>query len=217
VQLLADRFLFLEEVGLRRGKKAFIVNRIGDAGFILGILLTAVTLGTIRFTSQDLPDAAGASGILQSLKPPWTRTHWLWRAGADRHRSFVICRSHGEIRPDSTLRLAAGRYGRSHPVSALIHAATMVTAGVYMVVRMNAVYQLAPFALDVVAVIARLPRFLPRPWPSCRTTSRKCSPTRHQQLGYMFLALGVGAFAAGIFHLMTHAFFKRSCFSVQAA
>src|SRR6266850_2246009 len=99
------------------------------------------------------------------------------------------------------------------PVSALIHAATMVTAGVYMVVRMNAVYQLAPFALDVVAVIGAVTAVFAASMALVQNDIKKIlAYSTISQLGYMFLALGVGAFAAGIFHLMTHAFFKALLF-----
>jgi NADH-quinone oxidoreductase subunit L len=99
------------------------------------------------------------------------------------------------------------------PVSALIHAATMVTAGVYMVVRMNAVYQLAPFALDVVAVIGAITSIFAASMALVQNDIKKVlAYSTISQLGYMFLALGVGAFAAGIFHLMTHAFFKALLF-----
>jgi NADH-quinone oxidoreductase subunit L len=99
------------------------------------------------------------------------------------------------------------------PVSALIHAATMVTAGVYMVVRMNAVYQLAPFALDVVAIIGAITAIFAASMALVQNDIKKVlAYSTISQLGYMFLALGVGAFAAGIFHLMTHAFFKALLF-----
>src|SRR6267143_1259906 len=163
-------FYFLKKSASDAGKKAFIVNRIGDAGFILGILLTAVTLGTIRFTSQGLPEAEGASGILQALK-----------AAVDTH--------------------------------ALAYGATMVTAGVYMVARMNAVYQLAPFAMDVVAVVGAVTAIFAASIALVQNDIKKVlAYSTISQLGYMFLSLGVGAFAAGIFHLMTHAFFKALLF-----
>jgi NADH-quinone oxidoreductase subunit L len=99
------------------------------------------------------------------------------------------------------------------PVSALIHAATMVTAGVYMVARMNAVYQLAPFAMDVVAVVGAVTAIFAASMALVQNDIKKVlAYSTISQLGYMFLALGVGAFAAGIFHLMTHAFFKALLF-----
>jgi len=205
-------FFFLKKSASDAGKKAFIVNRIGDAGFILGILLTAVTLGTICFTSQGLP--AGASGILQALK-----------AAVDAHAL-----AYGSpVLTAIALLLFVGAVGKSAqiplyvwlpdamegptPVSALIHAATMVTAGVYMVVRMNAVYQLAPFALDVVAIIGAITAIFAASMALVQNDIKKVlAYSTISQLGYMFLALGVGAFAAGIFHLMTHAFFKALLF-----
>jgi len=99
------------------------------------------------------------------------------------------------------------------PVSALIHAATMVTAGVYMVARMNAVYQLAPLAMDVVAIVGAVTAIFAASIALAQNDIKKVlAYSTISQLGYMFLALGVGAFAAGIFHLMTHAFFKALLF-----
>jgi NADH-quinone oxidoreductase subunit L len=207
-------FYFLKKSASDAGKKAFIVNRIGDAGFILGIVLTAVTLGTIRFTSQGLPDAAGTSGILQALK-----------AAVDAHALAYGA----PVLTGIALLLFVGAVGKSAqiplyvwlpdamegptPVSALIHAATMVTAGVYMVVRMNAVYQLAPFAMDVVAIVGAITAIFAASMALVQNDIKKVlAYSTISQLGYMFLALGVGAFAAGIFHLMTHAFFKALLF-----
>jgi len=207
-------FYFLKKSASDAGKKAFIVNRIGDAGFILGILLTAVTLGTIRFTSQGLPDASGATGILQSLK------------------AAVDAQTLGygsSVLTGIALLLFVGAMGKSAqiplyvwlpdamegptPVSALIHAATMVTAGVYMVVRMNAIYQLSPIAMDVVAIVGAATAIFAASMALVQTDIKKVlAYSTISQLGYMFLALGVGAFAAGIFHLMTHAFFKALLF-----
>jgi NADH-quinone oxidoreductase subunit L len=207
-------FYFLKKSASDAGKKAFIVNRIGDAGFILGILLTAVTLGTIRFTSQGLPDTDGASGILQALK-----------AAVDAHALGYGA----PVLTGIALLLFIGAMGKSAqiplyvwlpdamegptPVSALIHAATMVTAGVYMVVRMNAVYQLAPFAMDVVAIVGATTAIFAASMALVQNDIKKVlAYSTISQLGYMFLALGVGAFAAGVFHLMTHAFFKALLF-----
>ena len=207
-------FYFLKKSACDAGKKAFIVNRIGDAGFILGILLTAVTLGTVRFTAQGFPDSSGYSGILQSLKS-------AVESGALGSGSQVLTAI--------ALLLFIGAMGKSAqiplyvwlpdamegptPVSALIHAATMVTAGVYMVARMSAVYQLSPLALDVVAVIGAITAIFAASMAVVQNDIKKVlAYSTISQLGYMFLALGVGAFAAGIFHLMTHAFFKALLF-----
>ena len=207
-------FYFLKKSASDAGKKAFIVNRIGDAGFLLGLLLTAGTLGTIRFTAQGLTDAAAYSGIRQSLE---AAVH----AGTLAYGAPVLTAI--------ALLLFVGAAGKSAqiplyvwlpdamegptPVSALIHAATMVTAGVYMVARMNAVYQLAPFAMEVVAVIGAVTAIFAASMALVQNDIKKVlAYSTISQLGYMFLALGVGAFAAGIFHVMTHAFFKALLF-----
>src|SRR5208282_6202416 len=99
------------------------------------------------------------------------------------------------------------------PVSALIHAATMVTAGVYMVVRMSAIYQLAPVAMDVVAISGATTAIFAASMAMVQNDIKKVlAYSTSSQLGYMFLALGVGAFAAGVFHVFTHAFFKALLF-----
>src|SRR6266699_314197 len=207
-------FYFLKKSASDAGKKAFIVNRIGDAGFILGILLTAVTLGTIRFTANGLPPSAGITGILQEL-------HTAVSSGALAYGAPVLT--------GIALLLFVGAIGKSAqvplyvwlpdamegptPVSALIHEATMVTAGVYMVVRMNAVYQLAPFAMDIVAVVGAVTAIFAASMALVQNDIKKVlAYSTISQLGYMFLALGVGAFAAGVFHLMTHAFFNALLF-----
>jgi len=207
-------FYFLKKSASDAGKKAFIVNRIGDAGFILGILLTAVTLGTIRFTSQGLPDAEGASGILQALKAA-VDTHAL-AYGAPVLTGIALLLFVGAMGKSAQIPLYVWLPDAMEgptPVSALIHAATMVTAGVYMVARMNAVYQLAPFAMDFVAVVGATTAIFAASMALVQNDIKKVlAYSTISQLGYMFLALGVGAFAAGIFHLMTHAFFKALLF-----
>ncbi len=207
-------FYFLKKSASDAGKKAFIVNRIGDAGFILGILLTAVTLGTIRFTSQGLPDVEGASGILQALQSA-VNTHTL-AFGAPVLTGIALLLFIGAIGKSAQIPLYVWLPDAMEgptPVSALIHAATMVTAGVYMVARMNAIYQLAPFAMDVVAVVGAVTAIFAASMALVQNDIKKVlAYSTISQLGYMFLALGVGAFAAGIFHLMTHAFFKALLF-----
>jgi NADH-quinone oxidoreductase subunit L len=207
-------FYFLKKSASDAGKKAFIVNRIGDAGFILGILLVTMTLGTIRFTSEGLPHAIGPSGIVGALR---------FALGSGTLQPFA------PVFTTIALLLFVGAVGKSAqiplyvwlpdamegptPVSALIHAATMVTAGVYMVVRMNAIYQQAPFAMDVVAVVGAVTAIFAASMALVQNDIKKVlAYSTISQLGYMFLALGVGAFAAGIFHLMTHAFFKALLF-----
>jgi len=207
-------FYFLKKSASDAGKKAFIVNRIGDASFILGILLTAVTLGTVRFTSQGLPDVEGASGILQALKTA-VDGHAL-AFGAPVLTGIALLLFIGAMGKSAQIPLYVWLPDAMEgptPVSALIHAATMVTAGVYMVARMNAVYQLAPFAMDTVAVIGAITAIFAASMALVQNDIKKVlAYSTISQLGYMFLALGVGTFAAGIFHLMTHAFFKALLF-----
>ena len=177
--------------------------------------MTAVTLGTIRFTSLGLPDSAGYSGILQSLEAAVDAgTLGVRRADAHGNRTAAVCgRDAGKSAQIPLYVWLPDAMEGPTPVSALIHAATMVTAGVYMVARMNAVYQLAPFAMDVVAVIGVVTAIFAASMALVQNDIKKVlAYSTISQLGYMFLALGVGAFAAGIFHLMTHAFFKALLF-----
>ncbi len=207
-------FYFLKKSASDAGKKAFIVNRVGDTGFLLGIFFIATTFGTIRFTSYGLVDPIAYSGINETLAAMLSQGRLLYG---------------GPVLTMIALLLFIGATGKSAqiplyiwlpdamegptPVSALIHAATMVTAGVYMVARMNAVYQLAPIAMDVVAMVGALTAIFAASIALVQNDIKKVlAYSTISQLGYMFLALGVGAFSAGIFHLMTHAFFKALLF-----
>ncbi len=192
-------FYFLRKSAADAGKKAFIVNRIGDAGFLLGIFLTVGTLGTIKFTEFG---AALAAGSFALGAPALTAIGLLLFVGATGKSAQIPL----------YVWLPDAMEGPT-PVSALIHAATMVTAGVYMVTRHNAIYQMAPFALEVVAVIGALTAIFAATMGLLQNDiKRVLAYSTISQLGYMFLACGVGAFAAGIFHLMTHAFFKALLF-----
>jgi len=192
-------FYFLRKSAADAGKKAFIVNRVGDAGFLLGIFLTVGTLGTIKFT-EFAP--ALASGHFAVGAPVITAIALLLFVGATGKSAQIPL----------YVWLPDAMEGPT-PVSALIHAATMVTAGVYMVTRHNAIYQLAPLALDVVAVIGALTAIYAASMGLLQNDIKRIlAYSTISQLGYMFLACGVGAFAAGIFHLTTHAFFKALLF-----
>src|SRR2546427_1667069 len=192
-------FYFLRKSAADAGKKAFIVNRVGDAGFLLGIFLTVGTLGTIKFT-EFAP--ALASGHFAVGAPVITAIALLLFVGATGKSAQIPL----------YVWLPDAMEGPT-PVSALIHAATMVTAGVYMVTRHNAIYQLAPLALDVVAVIGALTAIYAASMGLVQNDIKRIlAYSTISQLGYMFLACGVGAFAAGIFHLTTHAFFKALLF-----
>ena len=207
-------FYFLKKSAADAGKKAFIVNRIGDAGFLLGIFLVSVTLGTIRFTNAGLPEGAGYTGIVQALTSG-IESHAL-ALGASALTAIGLLLFVGATGKSAQIPLYVWLPDAMEgptPVSALIHAATMVTAGVYMVARMNALYQLAPAALEVVAVIGALTAIYAATMGLLQNDiKRVLAYSTISQLGYMFLAMGVGAFAAGIFHLMTHAFFKALLF-----
>ncbi|MBI4427846.1 MAG: NADH-quinone oxidoreductase subunit L [Ignavibacteriales bacterium] len=178
-------------------KKAFIVNRVGDFGFILAMLLIFATFGSLRF------DAVFSGAELMSI---------------GNQAAFWI-----------TLLLFVGATGKSAqiplfvwlpdamagptPVSALIHAATMVTAGVYMVARCSILFALAPSTMQIVAIIGSLTAIVAASIGLVQNDIKKVlAYSTVSQLGYMFLAMGVAAFSAGIFHLTTHAFFKALLF-----
>jgi len=193
-------FYFVKKSAADAGKEAFIVTRIGDLGFTLGILLTfwtfhSVDYATVLSAAGQRPIESAGQGVLTS-----------------------IC-----------LLLLAGAIGKSAqlplyvwlpdamegptPVSALIHAATMVAAGVYMVARFHVLYEHAPLAMLAVAIVGALTAFYSATLGLVQTDIKKVlAYSTISQLGYMFLGCGVGAFAAGIFHLMTHAFFKALLF-----
>jgi NADH-quinone oxidoreductase subunit L len=206
-------FYFLKKSASDAGKKAFIVNRVGDTGFLLAIFLIASTFGTIRFTSQGL-DAVAFPGITQTLSAMIEHGNLI--VGAPILTAIALLLFVGATGKSAQLPLYVWLPDAMEgptPVSALIHAATMVTAGVYMVARMNAIYQLAPAAMDVVAIVGAVTAIFAASMALVQNDIKKVlAYSTISQLGYMFLALGVGAFAAGIFHLMTHAFFKALLF-----
>ena len=188
-------FYFHRKSASDAGKKAFIVNRVGDAGFLLGIFLCSAVLGTVRFS--DIGPALLA-GQFQLGDPRLTAIALLLFVGAAGKSAQIPL----------YVWLPDAMEGPT-PVSALIHAATMVTAGVYMVTRTNAIYQLAPKAMGVVALVGALTALFAATIGVVQNDIKKVlAYSTVSQLGYMFLACGVGAFTAGIFHLMTHAFFK---------
>ena len=188
-------FYFHKKSASDAGKKAFIVNRVGDAGFLLGIFLTSALLGTIRFT--DIGPALAAGGFAIG-DPRITAIALLLFVGATGKSAQIPL----------YVWLPDAMEGPT-PVSALIHAATMVTAGVYMVVRTNAIYQLSPKAMGVVALVGAVTALFAASMGVVQNDIKKVlAYSTISQLGYMFLACGVGAFTAGIFHLMTHAFFN---------
>ena len=192
-------FYFQRKSASDAGKKAFVVNRIGDAGFLLGVMLMTVTFGSLDF--HTISEAA-RSGRYAIFDPTITAICILLFIGATGKSAQIPL----------YVWLPDAMEGPT-PVSALIHAATMVTAGVYMVARSNALFVLAPEALAIVAGVGVATAL----WAGTialfqNDIKRVLAYSTVSQLGYMFLACGVGAFAAGIFHLMTHAFFKALLF-----
>jgi len=192
-------FFFHKDSAADAGKKAFIVNRIGDFGFLLGMFLLIGMFGSLNFEA--------VFGPLKTYSP---ELHW-------------------GILTATALLLMVGATGKSAqvplyvwlpdamegptPVSALIHAATMVTAGVYMIARSSPIFSRAPHALEIVALVGAITAIFAATMGMAQTDiKRVLAYSTISQLGYMFLACGVAAYAAGIFHLMTHAFFKALLF-----
>jgi NADH-quinone oxidoreductase subunit L len=192
-------FWFDDLANARAGKKAFITNRIGDAGFLLGMFLLYKTLGTLdmdRINASFAFTGAAAPAVSASL------VGILLFIGATGKSAQIPL--HVWL-PDAM----AG----PTPVSALIHAATMVTAGVYLVARMSGVYQHAPEASAVIAAVGVATAFFAATVALVQTDIKKVlAYSTVSQLGFMFLALGVGAYGVAIFHVMTHAFFKACLF-----
>jgi NADH-quinone oxidoreductase subunit L len=196
-------FWFHKKSAADAGRKAFIVNRIGDFGFALGILLIFRTFGTLEFG-----EVFTSAGELFPLGAPViTAIALLLFMGATGKSAQI---------PLYTW-LPDAMEGPT-PVSALIHAATMVTAGVYMVARCSALFVLSPLALAVVAIVGLATAVYAASIALVQNDMKRVlAYSTISQLGYMFLACGVGAFAVGIFHLMTHAFFKALLFLVAGA
>ncbi len=185
------------------GKKAFIVNRIGDVGFILGVFLVFVTFNSLEFGEVFHQIASGPQRF-----PLETGAGILTAIGL-----FLFVGATGKSAQIPLYVWLPDAMEGPTPVSALIHAATMVTAGVYMVVRCAPIYSRAPIALGVVTLIGTLTALMAATIGLAQTDiKRVLAYSTVSQLGYMFMAAGVGAFSAGIFHLMTHAFFKALLF-----
>jgi len=195
-------FYFHKKSAADAGKKAFIMNRVGDAGFILGMLLMFSLLGTVRFVdvnhalrSGQFHAETGGFGVLSAIAI-------LFFIGATGKSAQI---------PLYTW-LPDAMEGPT-PVSALIHAATMVTAGVYMVARSAALFQLTPSASTIVAAVGAFTAILAATIALVQNDiKRVLAYSTVSQLGYMFLALGVGAYWVAVFHLFTHAFFKALLF-----
>ncbi len=178
------------------GRKAFIVNRIGDAGFILGMLTIVASLAAHGVWTLDFVEMKAHAGALGGAAATAAALLlFLGATGKSAQIPLYVWLPDAMVGPT--------------PVSALIHAATMVTAGVYMIARLSFLFTLAPAAMEVVAIIGALTALFAATIALVQPDiKRVLAYSTISQLGYMFLAVGVGGFASGIFHLMTHAFFK---------
>lgn len=178
-------------------KKAFIMNRIGDLGFLLGIILIFVTFGSIGYHDVFVMAKSFASG-----SPVLTAITLLLFVGAI-----------GKSAQLPLFTWLPDAMAGPTPVSALIHAATMVTAGIYMIARSNILFTLSPFTMEVVAIVGACTLLFAASIGLAQNDIKKVlAYSTVSQLGYMFLALGVGAYTGAVFHVMTHAFFKALLF-----
>jgi NADH-quinone oxidoreductase subunit L len=188
-------FWFERDSAANAGKKAFVVNRVGDFGFILGIFLLFINFGTLDFT--DIFGSLQKNPHLLDTGTVTTITILLFVGACGKSAQIPLY-----------VWLPDAMEGPT-PVSSLIHAATMVTAGVYMIARCNVLYSMAPISMMIVAIVGCATAIYTASIGFCQNDIKKVlAYSTISQLGYMFLGVGVGAFSAGIFHLMTHAFFK---------
>ena len=195
-------FWFEDEEKAKAGKKAFIVNRIGDFGFLLGIFFTFYYFGTLNFSELKVAVAGYAGTTPLMIEPVATLICILLFIGAIGKSAQIPL----------YVWLPDAMAGPT-PVSALIHAATMVTAGVYMIARMHFLYDFAPDARLVVLAVGTLTAFYAATIAIVQNDIKKVlAYSTISQLGYMFMAMGLGAYSAGIFHLATHAYFKALLF-----
>ena len=190
-------FWFDDEANARAGKKAFIVNRIGDAGFLLGMFVLWSTLGTL---DMDAINAAFMAPALPAVSASLVGVLlFIGATGKSAQIPLYVWLPDAMAGPT--------------PVSALIHAATMVTAGVYLVARLSGIYLHAPEASALVAAIGAATAFFAATIAVAQNDIKKVlAYSTISQLGFMFVALGVGAYGVAVFHLTTHAFFKACLF-----
>jgi NADH-quinone oxidoreductase subunit L len=191
-------FYFLKNSAANAGKKAFVVNRIGDFGFLLAMFLMVAHFGTLSF-----------SGVFAQIGQ-----HPEWQGGLlTAVALFLLLGATGKSAQIPLYIWLPDAMEGPTPVSALIHAATMVTAGVYMVARTHVIYDRSPLALTVVAIIGAATALFAATMGLVQTDiKRVLAYSTISQLGYMFLACGVASYESGIFHLVTHAFFKALLF-----
>ena len=191
-------FWFEREAPADAGKKAFLVTRIGDFGFALGVMLIFATFRTLDFDQvfESAPELLSVGGTIATAI---TLLLFMGAVGKSGQIPLYVWLPDAMEGPT--------------PVSALIHAATMVTAGVYMVARTHVLFELAPLSMGVVAWIGVVTAFFAATMALVQNDLKRIlAYSTISQLGYMFVGVGVGAYAAGIFHLTTHAFFKALLF-----
>src|ERR1700684_3935022 len=192
-------FYFHRHSASTAANKAFIVNRIGDAGFLLGMFTIAWYFGSLRFTEVTHLARSGHFAIGDPIITAATLLLFVGACGKSAQIPLYVWLPDAMEGPT--------------PVSALIHAATMVTAGVYMVARSNALFILAPTSMKTVAIVGACTAIFAASIGLVQNDiKRVLAYSTVSQLGYMFLALGVGSFSAGVFHVFTHAFFKALLF-----
>lgn len=199
-------FWFKNREYTNASKKAFIMNRIGDLGFLIGMMLVAVNFGTLSY-AQFFPQLSGGIGSLSANGH--TISEGLTCA-------IALCFFIGATGKSAQIPLYTwlpDAMAGPTPVSALIHAATMVTAGIYMIARSSALFDLAPAIQNLIAIIGLATLLISASIALKQNDIKKVlAYSTVSQLGYMFLALGVGAYVGSLFHVMTHAFFKALLF-----
>src|SRR2546421_5437559 len=199
-------------------KKAFIANRVGDWGFVLGIMLvffltSAKGVASISFFDKPALGVTSALATIASMPLDGFTWHAIFAGGITSVAVLLFIGATGKSAQIPLFVWLPDAMAGPTPVSALIHAATMVTAGVYMVVRCSAIFTHAPFAMFIVAIIGAATALFAATIGLAQNDIKKVlAYSTISQLGYMFLACGVGAFVAAIFHVMTHAFFKAQLF-----
>ena len=212
--LLIGYYIRRKEAG-DAAKKAFITNRIGDWGFVLGIMLTFFLTGSVSFFANPAAGEATQTA-LSYFKTAQVDPFTFWAIFAGGATSVAILLFIGAAGKSAQIPLYVwlpDAMAGPTPVSALIHAATMVTAGVYMIVRCSEIFVHAPTAMFIVAIIGAATALFAATIGLAQNDIKKVlAYSTISQLGYMFLACGVGAFIAAIFHVITHAFFKALLF-----
>lgn len=197
-------------------KKAFVMNRIGDWGVLMGMFLIFSLTGSISFFDKTV-DGEQVQSVFTFVLANMSADPFTWGAiiagGLTSVGVLMFIGATGKSAQIPLLTWLPDAMAGPTPVSALIHAATMVTAGVYLVVRSNAIYQLSPTAMWIIAVIGAATAIFAATIAIAQNDIKKVlAYSTVSQLGFMFLAAGVGAFAVAIFHVMTHAFFKALLF-----